>query len=65
VGGVVKGAVDATVCAIACQPVAASVRNGQVGAMAAAALSYGAGWAGYGVVTGFVMVWLLQQRYRH
>lgn len=65
VGGVVKGAVETTVCAVACQPIAASVRNGQVGVMAAAALSYSAGWAGYGVVTGLVLVWLLKQPYRH
>ena len=64
VGGAIKGSVSASVCAVACQPVAASVRNGQVGAMAAAALSYGAGWAGYSVVTGLVLVWLLWQRYR-
>lgn len=61
VGGVVKGGVGATVCAVACQPIAASVRNGQVGAIAATALSYGAGWAGYGVVTGMVLVWLLKR----
>ena len=64
VGGIVKGAVEATVCAVACQPIAASVRNGQGGVMAAA-LSYGAGWAGYGVVTGLVLMWLLPQPYRH
>jgi hypothetical protein len=65
VGGAIKGSVSASVCAVACQPVAASVSQGQVGAMAAAALSYGAGWAGYSVVTGLVLVWLLWQHYRH
>jgi len=65
VGGVVEGAVGSTVCAVACQPIAASVRKGQVGAMASAALSSGAGWAGYGIVTGFALVWLLQHRNRY
>ena len=65
VGGVLKGSVNASVCAVVCQPVAASIRNGQLGAMAAAALSYGAGWAGYSSVTGIVLIWLLWQRYRH
>lgn len=65
VRGVMEGVIGASVCAVACQPIAASVRNGQVGAMAATALSYSAGWAGYGVVTGLVLVWLLPQRYRH
>jgi len=62
VGGAVKGAVDSSVCAVACQAVAASVGSGQVGAMVAAAVSSGAGWAGYGVVTAVGMVWLLQTR---
>jgi len=54
VGGVVKGVTGS---------VAASVWNG-LGAMVAAAVSYGAGWAGYGVVTDLVLVWLLQHRNR-
>jgi hypothetical protein len=60
VGGAVKGAVDSTVCAVACQAVAASVSSGQVGAIVTAAVSYGSGWAGYGGVTGILLMWLLQ-----
>jgi len=58
-GGVVKGAVSSTVCALACQAVALGIKNGQAGSMVAAALSSGAGWAGYGAVTGIMLVWLL------
>lgn len=63
--GAVKGAGGSTVCAIACQAVALGIRNGQAGAMAAAALSSGAGWAGYGAVTGILLVWLLRDYQNH
>jgi len=64
VGGVVEGAVNATIRAVAYQPVAAIVRDGQVSVIASDAVFSGAGWAGYGVVTGFALVWLLQHRNR-
>jgi hypothetical protein len=65
VSGVVKGAVSASVCAVACQAVARSAGNAQINPMVAtSALSYGAGWAAYGLITGLVLVWLLQGLHR-
>ena len=66
VGGAVKGVVSSAICAAVCRSVAiATATVGWNGQVATSALSYSAGWAGYGVVTGLVLAWLLQQRYRH
>ncbi len=58
VGGAVHGAVSAALCAAACQAITM-----KVSAEMATAVTYGAGWAGYGAVTGIMLVWLLQNRY--
>ncbi|MBW4648182.1 MAG: hypothetical protein KME06_05710 [Kastovskya adunca ATA6-11-RM4] len=53
IGGMIKGAVGSLVCAAACEAVQLAAGN-----QVATAMSYGAGWAGYGVVTGVVLVGL-------
>lgn len=55
VGGAVHGAVGAALCAAVCQAITS--------AEMATAVTYGAGWAGYGAVTGIMLVSLLQNRY--
>jgi hypothetical protein len=61
VGGAVKGTLGSAVREVAYETVAAaSIWNGQVDAMVTAAVSYGVGWAGYGVVTAVGLVWILR-----
>jgi len=56
--GVVEGAIGAAVCAAVCQTIATRL-NGET----ATAVSYGLGWAGYGVVTGFWLARCLIDRH--
>lgn len=57
VGGVVQGVVSTIICAAACQALTVSV-----GEQIATAVTYAAGWAGYGAVTGIVLAWLLHSQ---
>ncbi|MBD2100581.1 hypothetical protein H6F94_06805 [Leptolyngbya sp. FACHB-261] len=56
-GGAVQGGVGATVCAVACQPLARAAGSNLADELATA-VAYGSGWAGYGLVTGLFLVWL-------
>lgn len=59
IAGAVNGAVSATVCLVACQPVSAIA-----GGVAATAITMAAGWGAFGVVTGVGLVHLLSQVHR-
>jgi len=60
-GGAVKGAVSSTV-GVAAGVAASQAASVAIRGVVASAMSYGSGWAGYGVVTGVVLVQLLQNR---
>ncbi|MFQ4140969.1 hypothetical protein [Chlorogloeopsis sp. ULAP02] len=52
-GGCVKGAISSAVCAAICQTLTMKLNAG-----IASAIAYSTGWAGSGLVTGIMLVWL-------